>query len=73
MKVYSEYFPLKYLFSGKGVCLGLDTKRCSYLFILSKHGFIFRVRPVGDKVVENLGYEIDMIEAAIRHDDRYSP
>ncbi len=66
MKIYSELFPIKYLFSDKGICFGLDTKRCSYLFLLSKKGVIFSKRPVGDKVVENLGYEIDLIENAIK-------
>ncbi len=66
MKIYSELFPVKYLLSDKGVCLGLDTKRCSYIFILSRRGMTLRRRPVGDKVVENLDYEIDLIDRAIR-------
>ncbi len=67
LKVYSEYFPIKYLFSNEGVCLGLDTKKCSYLFLASKRGMMFRRRPVGDKVVENLNYDIISIEDAIRN------
>jgi hypothetical protein len=73
MKIYSELLPIKYLFSDKGVCLGMDTKRCSYLFLLSKSGIILRRRPVGDKIVENLDYEIDLIEVAIKsngHQDK---
>ena len=33
MKVYSERFPIKYLFSNYGICLGVDTKKASYLFL----------------------------------------
>ena len=45
-------------------------RHCSYLFLLSKKGVIFSKRPVGDKVVENLGYEIDLIENAIKIDGK---
>ncbi len=69
LKIYSEYFPIKYLFSDEGLCLGLDTKRCSFLFLASKSGLLFRRRPVGDKVVENLNYDIHSIEAAIRREE----
>jgi len=58
MKVYSERFPIKYLISDKGICLGIDTKKRSFLFIICPAGILFRQRPVGDKVVENLDYEI---------------
>lgn len=68
MKIYSELLPIKYLFSDKGLCLGMDTKRCSYLFLLSKSGLMLRRRPVGDKIVENLDYEIHLIEAAMKSD-----
>lgn len=61
VKVYSERFPIKYLFSESGICLGLDTKRCSFLFLISRRGLIFRKRPVGDRIVENLNYEIPEI------------
>ena len=73
MKIYSELFPIKYLLSDKGLCLGLDTKRCSYLFLISKNGVIFVRRPVGDKIVENLGYEIDLIEGAMKRDNFLEP
>lgn len=66
MKIYSERFPIKYLFSEKGICLGVDTKKRSFLFILSSLGIMFRRRPVGDKVVESLDYEIDRIFFAIK-------
>lgn len=68
MKIYSELFPIKYLFSDKGICLGIDTKRFSLLFLASKKGVLFRKRPVGDKVVEQLDYEIDRIDRAVRDD-----
>ena len=58
MKVYSERFPIKYLISDRGICLGVDTKKRSFLFIICAAGMMFRQRPVGDKVVENLDYEI---------------
>lgn len=70
MKIYSEFFPIKYLLSDKGVCLGIDTKRFSLLFLASKKGILFRKRPVGDKVVEQLDYEIDLIDRAIRKESR---
>lgn len=65
MKIYSEYWPLKYLVSDHGLCLGIDTKRCSYLFLVHHGGILLRRRPVGDKVVENLDYEIPAIVRAI--------
>ena len=70
MKIYSERLPLKYLFSDHGVCLGVDTVRCSYLFLLSREGLRLQRRPVGDKVVENLDYEIPAIVAALLADER---
>ncbi len=72
MKVVSERWPLKYLFSEYGVCLGIDTKRCSYLFLLHHGGLVLQRRPVGDKVVENLHYEIPDIVRALRA-ERESP
>jgi hypothetical protein len=65
MKILSERLPIKYLFSDHGVCLGLDTVRCSYLFLLHRGGIVLRRRPVGDKVVENLNYEIPEIARAL--------
>jgi hypothetical protein len=65
MKIYSERWPLKYLVSDHGLCLGVDTKKCSYLFLLARNGVILRRRPVGDKVVENLDYEIPAIVRAL--------
>ncbi len=58
MKIYSERFPIKYLISDKGICLGVDTKKRSFLFIICGAGMMFRQRPIGDKIVENLDYEI---------------
>ncbi len=65
MKYYSERFPLKFLFSDSGICLGVDTKRCSFLFLISRSGLIAKKRPVGDKVVENNDYEIPRIVKAM--------
>ncbi len=65
MKIVSEYWPLKYLFSEYGVCLGVDTKRASYLFLLHRHGLLLRRRPVGDTIVEDLEYEIPAIARAL--------
>jgi hypothetical protein len=65
MKVYSERLFLKYLFSNHGVCFGVDMKQRSYLFLVSKGGVILQRRPVGDKVVENLDYEIPAIVRAL--------
>lgn len=65
MKIVSEYWPLKYLFSDHGVCLGIDTKRASYLFLLHRGGWILRRRPVGDTIVEDLDYEIPAIVRAL--------
>jgi hypothetical protein len=66
LKIYSERLFLKYLFSNHGFCFGVDMKHCSYLFLGSKSGIIVQRRPVGDKVVENLDYEIPQIVAALR-------
>jgi len=65
MKIVSERWPVKYLFSEHGVCLGIDTVRCSYLFLLHRGGIVLQRRPVGDKVVENLLYEIPDIARAL--------
>ena len=72
MKIYSERLPLKYLVSDYGVCLGVDTVRCSYLFLLSRDGIRLQRRPVGDKVVEDLDYEIPAIVDALRAETRSS-
>jgi hypothetical protein len=65
VKVYSERLPLKYLVSDHGICLGIDTVRCSYLFLVSRAGVILQRRPVGDRVVENLDYHIPAIVEAL--------
>lgn len=65
MKLYSERLFLKYLFSDHGVCFGIDMKDRSYLFLVSRAGLILQRRPVGDKVVENLDYEIPAIVRAL--------
>jgi hypothetical protein len=65
VKIYSERLPLKYLLSDHGLCLGVDMKRCSYLFLASRSGLLLQRRPVGDKVVENLDYEIPEIVRAL--------
>ncbi len=64
MKVLSERWPIKYLLSDYGVCLGLDTHRCSYLFLLHRGGIVLQRRPVGDRIVEDLDYHIpDIVDA----------
>lgn len=65
MKIYSERLFLKYLFSDHGLCLGVDMKDRSYLFLVSREGVVLERRPVGDKVVENLAYEIPAIVRAL--------
>jgi hypothetical protein len=66
VKIYSERLFLKYLFSDHGFCFGIDMKDRSYLFLGSRSGLILQRRPVGDKVVENLDYEIPQIVAALK-------
>ncbi len=64
MKLLSERWPIKYLVSDYGVCLGLDTVRCSYLFLLHRGGIVLQRRPVGDRIVEDLDYHIpDIVDA----------
>jgi len=65
VKLYSERLFLKYLFSNHGLCFGVDMKDRSYLLLFSRRGVVFQRRPVGDKVVENLDYEIPAIVAAL--------
>lgn len=65
MKIVSERLPIKYLFSNHGICLGIDTYRCSYLFLVHRDGVILRRRPVGDRVVEDLDYHIPAIVQAL--------
>jgi hypothetical protein len=61
VKIYSERFFLKYLFSDRGICLGVDMEGRSYLFLICSRGIIFRRRKRGDRVVEDLDYDIDRI------------
>jgi hypothetical protein len=70
MKIYSERLFLKYLFSDHGLCFGIDMKDRSYLFLMSSRGVILERRPVGDKVVENLNYEIPLIVRALEAERR---
>ncbi|HEY6237895.1 MAG TPA: hypothetical protein VIZ68_01755 [Thermoplasmata archaeon] len=70
MKLYSERLFLKYLLSNHGLCFGVDMKDRSYLLLFSKGGMVFQRRPVGDKVVENLEYEIPAIVAALDRERR---
>jgi hypothetical protein len=74
MKILSERLPIKYLVSNHGVCLGIDTARCSYLFLLHRGGIVLQKRPVGDRVVEDLDYHIPDIAVALREEaHRASP
>ncbi len=66
MKILSERLPIKYLLSEHGLCLGIDTWSCSYLFLLHRGGIVLRRRPVGDRVVEDLDYHIPDIVFALR-------
>ena len=68
MKILSERLPIKYLLSDHGVCLGIDTVRCSFLFLLYRGGIVLRRRPVGDRVVEDLDYHIPAIVTALQRD-----
>ncbi len=70
MKLYSERWFLKYLLSDHGLCLGVDMKDRSYLFLASRAGLVLQRRPVGDKVVENLDYEIPAIVEALAAERR---
>jgi len=65
LKIYSERFFLKYLFSDRGICLGVDLKDRSYLFLICTMGIVFSRRNRGDRVVEDLDYEIDRIYCTI--------
>jgi hypothetical protein len=68
--VYSERWPIKYLLSNHGVCLGVDSARRSFLLLACRSGLFLRLRPVGDTVVEDLDYEIPAIARALREEDR---
>ena len=72
-KTYSERWFLKYLFSSHGLCFGVDMKDRSYLLLVSSRGVIWQRRPVGDKVVENLDYEIPQIVEALRTESTPRP
>ncbi|MCL5786142.1 MAG: hypothetical protein M1151_05700 [Candidatus Thermoplasmatota archaeon] len=65
IKIYSETFPLKYLLSNHGLCLGVDTKRLCLLALVCTKGIIALKRPVGDLVVENNEYDIPLIWNAL--------
>lgn len=73
MKLVSEYWPVKYLLSDHGLCLGIDTARCSYLFLAHRGGLLLRRRPVGDRIVEDLDYEIPAIVARLDAERAASP
>ncbi len=72
-KTYSERWFLKYLFSNHGLCFGVDLRDRSYLLLVSARGVRWQRRPVGDKVVENLDYELPRIEAALDAEARAAP
>jgi len=73
MRIVSERLPIKYLFSDHGVCLGIDTQRCSFLFLLHRGGLVLLRRPVGDRVVEDLDYHIPDIAVALRQEAKRAP
>lgn len=66
LMVYSERWPIKYLLSQHGLCLGIDTKRRSFLFLICREGIVVRRRPVGDTIVEDLHYHIPGIVRALK-------
>jgi hypothetical protein len=66
VRIYSERWPIKYLVSNHGICLGIDTKRRSFLFLAHRRGVMLRERPAGDTVVEDLDYEIPAIVRALQ-------
>lgn len=67
MKFYSEKFFIKYLIENRGICLGIDMKKKSYLFLVTKNGFILKERPAGDKIVENLNYEVEKVSQYLKN------
>ncbi len=70
LMIYSERLPIKYLLSNHGLCLGVDTRLRSLLFLASAGGVFLRFRPVGDTLVEDLDYEIPAIVRALREGGR---
>jgi hypothetical protein len=68
MKILSERWPIKYLVSDHGLCLGVDTVRCSFLFLAHRGGIVLQKRPVGDRIVEDLDYHIPDIALALREE-----
>jgi len=73
VKILSERFPIKYLFSDHGICLGVDTVRCSFLFLMHRGGIVLQRRPVGDRIVEDLDYHIPDIVIGLRQDAHRDP
>jgi hypothetical protein len=71
--IYSERLPLKYLLSNQGICLGIDSRSRSILFLLSRDGLFLRFRPVGDTVVEDLDYDLPRIVQALKSEDEGQP
>ena len=69
MKFYSERFFIKYLIENSGICLGIDMKNNSYLFLVTKNGFMVKKRPAGDKIVENLNYDVGRVSLFLRNMD----
>ncbi len=67
MKFYSEKFFIKYLIENSGICLGIDMKNNSYLFLVTKSGFMLKKRPAGDKIVENLNYDVGRVSLFLRN------
>ncbi|MHB1492721.1 MAG: hypothetical protein ACYCSG_05130 [Thermoplasmataceae archaeon] len=66
MKLYSEKFFIKYLLENNGLCIGIDMKTRSYLFLITQRGIMLKKRPAGDKIVENLNYEVIKVSDYLR-------
>ncbi|MCI4347272.1 MAG: hypothetical protein L3J97_01470 [Thermoplasmata archaeon] len=73
LRVYSERWPIKYLLSDHGICLGIDTVRCSFLFLVHRGGIVLQRRPVGDRVVEDLNYDIPEIAETLARERAAAP
>ena len=50
-----------------GICLGIDMNNKSYLFLATKNGFMLKKRPAGDKIVENLNYDVGRVSLFLRN------
>jgi hypothetical protein len=66
MSWISIRYPVKALLSRHGACFGVEFSGRAYLFLLAPGAVIVRRRPLGDRTVERLGYNIPRILREIR-------